>query len=219
MSTLKSLQKLADTLSLTHCAYTSSSSASTGPDAALYSAADVSSTPPTTSPQILFLLNMTGAQKALLLSSPSTLALLYTPSFEHFGIVPLEAMASALPVLATNSGGPTETILDAGLDSAESTGLLRSPDVEVWAQAVGDLLDLSEGRRRAMGLQGRKRVEERFSADKLGEEMERACRDAASVGRPIPLETGFSKLLAFVGIGMFVWTSGLVTLVWKVYVM
>jgi alpha-1,3/alpha-1,6-mannosyltransferase len=29
---------------------------------------------------------------------------------EHFGIVPLEAMAARLPVIACDSGGPTESV-------------------------------------------------------------------------------------------------------------
>lgn len=37
-------------------------------------------------------------------------ALLYTPSNEHFGIVPIEAMYMKKPVVACNSGGPTETV-------------------------------------------------------------------------------------------------------------
>lgn len=37
-------------------------------------------------------------------------ALLYTPSNEHFGIVPIEAMYMGKPVIACNSGGPTETV-------------------------------------------------------------------------------------------------------------
>lgn len=40
----------------------------------------------------------------------SYLGLLYTPDREHFGIVPLESMQMGLPVIAVNSGGPTETI-------------------------------------------------------------------------------------------------------------
>lgn len=36
--------------------------------------------------------------------------LLYTPSNEHFGIVPIEAMYMKKPVIACNSGGPTETV-------------------------------------------------------------------------------------------------------------
>jgi len=38
------------------------------------------------------------------------IGLLYTPDREHFGIVPLEAMQLGLPVIAVNTGGPTETI-------------------------------------------------------------------------------------------------------------
>jgi len=38
------------------------------------------------------------------------IALIYTPTNEHFGIVPLEAMYMEKPVIACNSGGPTETI-------------------------------------------------------------------------------------------------------------
>lgn len=40
------------------------------------------------------------------------LALLYTPSGEHFGIVPCEAMLSGAPVVAVNDGGPVETVKD-----------------------------------------------------------------------------------------------------------
>lgn len=35
---------------------------------------------------------------------------LYTPVGEHFGIVPLEAMAAGVPVIAMASGGPLETV-------------------------------------------------------------------------------------------------------------
>lgn len=39
-------------------------------------------------------------------------SLLYTPSNEHFGIVPIEAMYLKKPVIACNSGGPTETVIN-----------------------------------------------------------------------------------------------------------
>jgi alpha-1,3/alpha-1,6-mannosyltransferase len=48
--------------------------------------------------------------------------LIYTPENEHFGIVPLEAMLAGIPVLATNTGGPLETIYDGRI------GWLRSPE-------------------------------------------------------------------------------------------
>lgn len=41
----------------------------------------------------------------------SSLALLYTPQNEHFGIVPVEAMSRGLPVIAMKSGGPMETVV------------------------------------------------------------------------------------------------------------
>ncbi|KAK3259214.1 hypothetical protein CYMTET_31773 [Cymbomonas tetramitiformis] len=39
-------------------------------------------------------------------------AVLYTPQDEHFGIVPLEAMAAGRGVIACDSGGPVETVRD-----------------------------------------------------------------------------------------------------------
>ncbi|GAA6003301.1 hypothetical protein JCM10207_001851 [Rhodosporidiobolus poonsookiae] len=168
----------------------------------------VSATPPSPDsgfPQVVFLLNASSAQKDLLLNAKNTVALLYTPMYEHFGIVPLEGMASGLPVIATDSGGPTETVVDAGFPSPSSssdappatqtTGLLRPRDPAAWAAALSALLALSPARRAAIGAAGQQRVRERFSRAKLGEEMERACKDAASIGYSIPYETGFKKML------------------------
>jgi alpha-1,3/alpha-1,6-mannosyltransferase len=56
--------------------------------------------------------------------------LLYTPSNEHFGIVPLEAALASKPVIACKSGGPLETVVDG------RTGFLREPDAAQWADAV-----------------------------------------------------------------------------------
>jgi alpha-1,3/alpha-1,6-mannosyltransferase len=53
---------------------------------------------------VLFLPSFSNAQRSYLLSTAK--CLVYTPSNEHFGIVPLEAMYSRLPVLAVNNGGP-----------------------------------------------------------------------------------------------------------------
>lgn len=41
----------------------------------------------------------------------NSVALIYTPTDEHFGIVPLEAMMLQRPVIAHNSGGPKETVV------------------------------------------------------------------------------------------------------------
>ena len=53
------------------------------------------------------------------------LCVMYTPEDEHFGIVPLEAMAAGKPVLACRSGGPVESIVDG------VTGILCAPVAEV----------------------------------------------------------------------------------------
>mmetsp|Transcript_10466 Transcript_10466/g.34563 ORF Transcript_10466/g.34563 Transcript_10466/m.34563 type:complete len:409 (+) Transcript_10466:20-1246(+) len=60
--------------------------------------------------------------------------LLYTPPKEHFGIVPLEAMALGTPVIAVNSGGPLETIVHG------ETGYLVEPTPTAFADAIARLL-------------------------------------------------------------------------------
>ncbi|XP_050354787.1 alpha-1,3/1,6-mannosyltransferase ALG2 [Nymphalis io] len=83
-------------------------------------------------------------------------ALIYTPSNEHFGIVPLEAMYYSKPVIAVNSGGPTETIVN------DVTGFLCEPNCQSFADAMSMLIvnpELCE----KLGEAGRKRFETKFS--------------------------------------------------------
>ena len=58
---------------------------------------------------------------------------------EHFGLVPLEAMAAQRAVIACNSGGPTESIVDG------VTGFLCEPTPAAFAAAARRLLDDTEG--------------------------------------------------------------------------
>ena len=85
---------------------------------------------------------------------------LYTPQNEHFGIVPLEAMAARRPVVACNSGGPTESVADG------VTGFLCDPTPAAFADAMLKLLQ--PGVADALGLQARRHVEERFSRRAFG---------------------------------------------------
>ena len=125
-----------------------------------------------------------------LLLNPSTKALLYTPTEEHFGIVPLEAMACGLPVLATNTGGPVETVVDLAL-SAEGTptnletgtGLLRHPSAAIWAVSLTALLRLSPAHRDQVGRTAKQRVRDKFSTEVLSLALEKACYDAYELGR------------------------------------
>lgn len=60
-------------------------------------------------------------------------ALIYSPLNEDWGIVPIEAMAFAKPVLAVNSGGPKETVLDG------KTGYLLEPSPAAFAAKMAEL--------------------------------------------------------------------------------
>ncbi|GAB1313604.1 Alpha-1,3-mannosyltransferase-like protein [Madurella fahalii] len=115
---------------------------------------------------VVFLLSVPGALKELLLRSATLLV--YTPQNEHFGIVPLEAMLRGVPVLAADSGGPRETVVDA------VTGWLRDPgDVEAWSEVMGRVLnDMSEDELERMGRAGQERVRERFAEGQMAERLE-----------------------------------------------
>lgn len=194
------LQNLCSTLSLSH--YTIDSPASKPP-------------PPHT--QVVFLLNFSMAQRSYLLTGSNTLALLYTPSNEHFGIVPLEAMACGLPILAVNSGGPTETVVD--LSEAGGTGLLRPADEEEWSKALTQLITMPEKDRAAVSRTAKQRIADNFSLTTLGREMEAACRDAIAVngGALVRDEIGDRLMLlggglmggAVIGVGIIWATVGL----------
>lgn len=83
---------------------------------------------------------------------------LILPSFaEPFGLVLLEAMAFAKPVIAVNQGGPTEIVKDG------ETGLL-APTAESESLAAALKTLLADGNRnRQMGNAGKLRYEEKFT--------------------------------------------------------
>jgi len=107
-------------------------------------------------PQVLFLPSVSDEIKAVLLKNCTVM--LYTPSNEHFGIVPIEAMAAGKPVVATNTGGPLESIADG------ETGYLRVPNANMWGEAVASLLSNAD-RAKSIGAAGRRRVEQLFTLD------------------------------------------------------
>jgi len=91
--------------------------------------------------------------------------LIYTPSNEHFGIVPLEAMLAGVPVLAANTGGPLETVVDG------ETGWHCPPDeVEKWTTVINKVLNkLSDEELANIGNAGKARVRAEFSDAKMAE--------------------------------------------------
>ncbi|XP_020593963.1 alpha-1,3/1,6-mannosyltransferase ALG2 isoform X2 [Phalaenopsis equestris] len=98
------------------------------------------------------------------------LCVLYTPKNEHFGIVPLEAMASQKPVIACNSGGPVETV------KHELTGFLCEPIPLEFSKAMSGLLSDGELAVR-MGREARRHVTEMFSTNTFGDRLNRYILD------------------------------------------
>ncbi|KAL0947670.1 hypothetical protein HGRIS_013758 [Hohenbuehelia grisea] len=148
-----------------------------------------------TNPDILFLLNFTTAQRTALLTAKSTLCLLYTPANEHFGIGPVEAMFCGIPVLACNSGGPTESIVDSPLD--ERTGWLRQPDKEVWAAALEEIMALSLDEREALAERARSRARQTFGMQAMARGIEDALFEAVALG-PVGISTLWWLVIGFV---------------------
>lgn len=83
---------------------------------------------------------------------------IYTPTNEHFGIVPLEGMYMRSCVVATNTGGPTETVVHG------RTGFLCKADAYSFSLSMAEAIRNPE-MIKLMGENGRKRVENVFSFD------------------------------------------------------
>ncbi|KAG5519404.1 hypothetical protein PMAC_002031 [Pneumocystis sp. 'macacae'] len=115
--------------------------------------------------EVIFLLSISTTFKNHLLREASIL--LYTPPYEHFGIVPLEAMLHRTIVLAQNNGGPLETI-DDGV-----SGWLKKPDDNEWACTLENaLFKLTDDERAAMGERGRQKVINFFSRENMAKTLE-----------------------------------------------
>lgn len=95
-------------------------------------------------------------------------------SSEAFGIVVLEAMASGVPVIATNVGGIPEVLKE------NEAGLLIPPGNELeLRKAIQKLLN-NEELRKWYGVNGRKAVEEKYSWDKVVVEIEKVYEEIIS---------------------------------------
>ncbi|KAK7023833.1 alpha-1,3/1,6-mannosyltransferase ALG2 [Favolaschia claudopus] len=187
MQTLTALIDLTRSQSLTFNVITSSSSSVKLPPF---------NTNPT-NPDVLFLLNFSTQQRTALLTAPSTRALLYTPANEHFGIVPVEAMCCGLPVLACDSGGPTESTVSE--PSSQRTGWLRPPDADLWAEALAEIVRMSPTERDALCQRAKDRARLVFGMEAMASGLEEALRQAIAKGPP---DSG--RVLLFIMLGFLV---------------
>ncbi|KAL1530831.1 hypothetical protein AB1Y20_001727 [Prymnesium parvum] len=102
-------------------------------------------------------------------------ALVYTPSFEHFGIVPLEGMAAGRPVIAVARGGPCESVVHG------EGGWLCEPTEAAFAAAFAEAARLSRaGELRARGAAARAHVEANFSLEEFGAKLEEFVLECCS---------------------------------------
>uniref|UniRef100_A0A0M3KG51 Alpha-1,3/1,6-mannosyltransferase ALG2 n=1 Tax=Anisakis simplex TaxID=6269 RepID=A0A0M3KG51_ANISI len=92
-------------------------------------------------------------------------AVLYTPSNEHFGIVPVEAMYMRSCVIAVNSGGPNESIENG------SSGFLVESNARAFAEVMAKLVR-GELNREEIGEAGRKRVQSLFTFEHFSRKLE-----------------------------------------------
>ncbi len=109
------------------------------------------------------------------------------PAYEPFGLVPLEAMACAVPLVGTAVGGLLDTVIDG------VTGLLTPPGQPRAAAAAVTRL-LGDARlRRALGAAGLERVLGTYTWDRVATAIERtylrAALGSAIAGR-VSQETG-----------------------------
>jgi glycosyltransferase involved in cell wall biosynthesis len=92
----------------------------------------------------------------------------FLPYAEALGLVPLEAMAAAKPVIAANAGGPAETIIHG------TTGFLVNSEEE-FCQAVNHLI-ASEQTCIDMGAAGRQHVQQ-FTWDNIARRIEQIAQE------------------------------------------
>lgn len=117
---------------------------------------------------VTFLCSVSDSEKRTLLHNCD--CLLYTPDREHFGIVPIEAMYMKCPVIACNSGGPLETVVDS------KTGYLREGRPDQFAEAMEKIV--SEPKlTKTFGENGKKHVLEKFSFETFTSQLNSVIND------------------------------------------
>lgn len=91
-------------------------------------------------------------------------------------MVLIEAMATGIPVIATDLPGVRD-VVDRGRD-----GFLATPgDLDSLTGALSELVSLPDARRWAMGAQGRAKVERRYAWPRIGDQLEALYAEVLAV--------------------------------------
>ncbi|KAL8046668.1 hypothetical protein ABFX02_08G191900 [Erythranthe guttata] len=112
--------------------------------------------------QVRFITSCPTSERNTLISE--CLCVIYTPTDEHFGIVPIEAMAAHKPVIACNSGGPVESIKNG------VTGYLCEPNPKDFSTAMAKFI-IDPQLTKTMGREAREHVVQSFSTKIFGEHL------------------------------------------------
>lgn len=107
--------------------------------------------------------------------------LLYTPSFEHFGVVPVESMLFKTPVLTVNNGGPLESVISLEKDNEDvATGYSKVADPDVWAEVMYyHYVELDTKTKNKLTENGYKRAYEIFLREQMSYALEKNLRSAS----------------------------------------
>jgi glycosyltransferase involved in cell wall biosynthesis len=102
-----------------------------------------------------------------------------TPWYEPFGIVPLEAMACGVPVVAAAVGGMLDTIVH------DVTGLLVKPKSPAEVAAAINQLMHDDFLRQSFGAAGRDRAKARYSWDRVAADTQRIYDRLVPAAEPL----------------------------------
>lgn len=90
---------------------------------------------------------------------------------EAFGLVVIEAMAASLPVVSSNCDGILDIVVD------QKTGLLVAPKISQELSSAVEALVIDQEKRIRFGANGFKRVKEKFTIEKMTENVESIYAD------------------------------------------
>lgn len=128
--------------------------------------------------QVLFMPSVKNTLKNALLRKADLL--LYTPTREHFGIVPVESMLNKTPVLAINHGGPLETVVN--FENKQSvtneTGFNRPNNVSLWAAVLEQFYNLPASEKEKLVENGYNRAVSVFGREPMTNSFQECMRES-----------------------------------------